>query len=146
MMARLMLQAHASSPLFFSKPAKLFLCPSDASSYVCWTLLRLIKHFMLTWHFLQGVAVTLFWLWNFPGWAGLQVDIRPETFWQGLLAGQFASPAKTLPVSCQDFWTWWSWSYHDHSFQTLSVSLFDKDKAISRTDEDFYLPCAASCW
>ena len=52
---------------FSPKRAKLFLCPSDAPSYVCWTLLRLIKHFMLTWHFLQGVAVTLFWLRHFPG-------------------------------------------------------------------------------
>ena len=106
------------SPLFYPNVPNSFCALQTPPSYVCWTLLRLIKHFMLTWHFLQGVAVTLFWLWHFPGWAGLQVDIRPETFWQGLLAGQFASPAKTLPVSCQDFWTWWSWSYHDHSFQT----------------------------
>ena len=75
---------------FLPKRAKLFLCPSDAPSYVCWTLLRLIKHFMLTWHFLQGVASCD----PFFGWSiflveqVLQVDIRAETFWQGLLACQ----------------------------------------------------------
>ena len=76
---------------------------------------------------------------HFPGREG---DIRAETCWQALL-GQFAgSAAKTEPGSCQDSWTRRSWSYQDHSFQTLS---FDKDETISGTDEGFYLHCATSC-
>ena len=48
------------SPLFPER-AKLFLSSSDAPSYVCSTLFRLIKHFMLTCHFLQ----TGWLLWHF---------------------------------------------------------------------------------
>ena len=138
-------QTHACcclAPLFSPNVPNSFLCPSDPSSYVCWTLLWLIKHFMLTWHFLHGGSCDTFLAGPFSCLSSLQVDIRPETFWQGLLAGQFTWPAKTVPVSCQDFWTW-SWSYRDHSFQTPSVSSFDKDEALSRTNEGFYLQCTA---
>ena len=111
-------------PTFLPKRAKLFLCPSDAPSYVCWTLLRLIKHFMLTWHFLHGVAScdtflaeAFSWLSRCCKWTlGQKLSGKVSL----LAASQFAwHAAKTLPVSCQDFWTW-SWSYHDYPFQTLS--------------------------
>ena len=97
---------------------------------------------MLTWHFLHGGSCDTFLAGPFSCLSSLQVDIRPETFWQGLLAEQFAWPAKTLPLSCQDFWTW-SCSYRGHSFPTLSVSSFEKDEAISRREEGFCLQSTA---
>ena len=62
-----------------------------------------------------------------------------------LLAGQFAWPELQKLCQCHVKTSGLGHgpSYHDNSFQTPSVSSFDKDEAISRTDEGFYLQCAA---
>ena len=134
---------------FLPKRAKLFLCPSDAPSYVCWTLLRLIKHFMLTWHFLQGVAScdtflaeAFSWLSRCCKWTlGQKLSGKVS-----LLASQFAwHAAKTLPVSCQDFWTW-SWSYHDHPFQTLSRIFIWQGRSDIKNGWGFLFAVCATCW
>ena len=140
-MARLMLAA--ASTTFFLQTCQTPFCALQTP------LLMSVGRFfgslsILCWlgTFCTGGSCDTFLAGPFSCLSSLQVDIRPETFWQGLLAGQFTWPAKTVPVSCQDFWTW-SWSNRDHSFQTPSVSSFDKDEALSRTNEGFYLQCTA---
>ena len=81
--------------------------------------------------------MTLFWRLHFPG--RLLVHIRPETCWQGL-RGQFAEPCQWQKL-CQDFWTWSL--VQPIISDSVSPSSFDKDDAVSRREEGFYLLTAA---
>ena len=146
--------AHAH-PGFLPKRAKLFLCPSDAPSYVCWTLLRLIKHFMLTWHFLQGVASCDTFLAEAFSWLS---RCCKWTLGRNFLARSPCLPAGNLHGMLQKLCLYHvkiSGLGHGHimtiHFKHYPVSSFDKDEAISRTDEGFYLPCVQHvdntvCW
>ena len=83
--------------------------------------------------------MTLFWRLHFPG--RLLVHIRPETCWQGL-RGQFAEPCqwqKTLSGLLDLVWSLVQPIISD----SVSPSSFDKDDAVSRTEEGFYLLTAA---